>query len=86
MKAWLKRRLTGLCYGYLRGQPDWAHEKSPEVRHALFCPWPTKTLRVLRLLGGTRMLNEFVTQHQGDCCVHSLSGNAVQIKVSDHGE
>lgn len=38
MKAWLKRRLTGLCYGYLRGQPDWAHEKSPEVRHARVLP------------------------------------------------
>lgn len=38
MKVWLKRRLTGLCYGYLRSQRDWAHEKSPRVRHARVLP------------------------------------------------
>ncbi|WP_060481434.1 TylF/MycF/NovP-related O-methyltransferase [Pseudomonas sp. NBRC 111119] len=38
MSAWLKRRLTGLCYGYLRSQRDWAHDKAPEVRHARVLP------------------------------------------------
>lgn len=38
MKAWLKRRLTGLCYGYLRNQRDWAHEKAPHIRHARVLP------------------------------------------------
>lgn len=38
MKSWLKRCLTRLCYGYLRGQADWAHEKSPTVRHARVLP------------------------------------------------
>jgi len=52
MKAWLKRRLTGLCYGYLRGQPDWAHEKSPEVRHARVLPMANQDVTGSTAVGG----------------------------------
>jgi len=52
MKASLKRRLTGLCYGYLRGQPDWAHEKSPEVRHARVLPMANQDVTGSTAVGG----------------------------------
>lgn len=41
MKAWLKRRLTGVCYRYLRSQPDWTHPQSPNIRHARVLPYAT---------------------------------------------
>lgn len=30
MTGWIKRRLTGLCYGYLRSQGDWAHPQAQD--------------------------------------------------------
>ena len=39
MKSWLKRRLTGFCYGYLRGQLTRAHPGSPEIPHARVLPY-----------------------------------------------
>lgn len=38
MKVWLKCRLTGFCYGYLRGQADWNQPQAPEIRHARVLP------------------------------------------------
>ncbi|CDF92476.1 MULTISPECIES: TylF/MycF/NovP-related O-methyltransferase [unclassified Pseudomonas] len=37
--AWLKRKLTGLSYRYLRGTVSWAHAKSPEIRHERLLPY-----------------------------------------------
>lgn len=39
MNTWLKRLLTGACYRYLRSQPDWAHPRSPDIRHARVLPY-----------------------------------------------
>jgi O-methyltransferase len=37
--AWLKRKLTGMSYRYLRGTVSWAHAKSPEIRHERLLPY-----------------------------------------------
>lgn len=43
--AWLKRKLTGWSYRYLRGTHSWAHARSPEIHHerllpyASYAPW-----------------------------------------------
>ncbi|KNX76791.1 methyltransferase [Pseudomonas sp. 250J] len=43
--AWLKKKLTGLSYRYLRGTTPWSHDRSPEIRHerllpyASYAPW-----------------------------------------------
>lgn len=39
MGDWLKKKLTGLSYGYLRGTASWAHAKSPEIRHERVLPF-----------------------------------------------
>jgi O-methyltransferase len=39
MTDWIKRRLTGLCYGYLRSQGDWAHPQAQELRHSRVLPY-----------------------------------------------
>lgn len=37
--VWLKKKLTGISYRYLRSTVSWAHAKSPEIRHERLLPY-----------------------------------------------
>ena len=65
--AWLKSKLTGLSYRYLRGTPSWSHEQSPEIRHerllpyASYAPWQADEhfMRALRLVKASTLVDQY---------------------------
>ncbi|MNG78888.1 Mycinamicin III 3''-O-methyltransferase [compost metagenome] len=65
--AWLKKKLTGLSYRYLRGTASWAHPRSPEIRHerllpyASYAPWHADQAfaRALALVEGNTLVDKY---------------------------
>jgi O-methyltransferase len=67
MASWLKRKLTGYSYRFLRGTASWAHPKSEEIRHerllpyASYAPWCNDEpfIKALRLVEQNTLVDRY---------------------------
>jgi len=72
--VWLKKKLTGLSYRYLRGTVSWAHTKSPEIR-------PERLLWHANYTA-TRLVSAFTSGNQGFRFLHNLNSHPVLVLVA----
>lgn len=89
--AWLKRKLTGWSYRYLRGTASWAHARSPEIRHerllpyASYAPWrgDQPFERALALVEGNTLVDKYRLYELWSLArqLDSLDGDFLEVGV-----